>query len=42
MAIAEHLGKTEEVVLSAGTIRYRERGRGPTLVFVHKSSWPPQ
>jgi pimeloyl-ACP methyl ester carboxylesterase len=29
------LGEQKEVRLDSGTIRYRERGSGPTIVFVH-------
>jgi pimeloyl-ACP methyl ester carboxylesterase len=29
------LGPQKEVALPAGTVRYRERGAGPTLLFVH-------
>jgi pimeloyl-ACP methyl ester carboxylesterase len=29
------LGEEKEVRLESGTIRYRERGSGPTIVFVH-------
>jgi pimeloyl-ACP methyl ester carboxylesterase len=35
MAISEELGVERSVELSAGTIRYRERGDGPPVVFVH-------
>jgi pimeloyl-ACP methyl ester carboxylesterase len=35
MSISEQLGATKEVRLSAGTIRYRERGAGEPIVFVH-------
>ena len=35
MAISEELGATREVELPQGTLRYRERGDGPPLVFVH-------
>ncbi len=33
--LAEPLGTQHEVELSAGTIRYRERGSGPTILFLH-------
>src|SRR4029453_12195747 len=35
MAGCEVLGVVHEVSLSAGRIRYRERGEGPPVVFVH-------
>jgi pimeloyl-ACP methyl ester carboxylesterase len=35
MAISDELGVEKTVELSAGTIRYRERGSGPAVVFVH-------
>jgi pimeloyl-ACP methyl ester carboxylesterase len=35
MARSEALGPVREVELSAGTVRYRERGDGPPVVFVH-------
>lgn len=35
MAISESLGEVKELTVPAGTIRYRQRGRGPTLVFLH-------
>ena len=35
MATSEALGQVSEVDLSAGRIRYRERGDGPPVVFVH-------
>jgi pimeloyl-ACP methyl ester carboxylesterase len=35
MAISESLGRQEEVQLPQGTIRYRERGTGEPIVFVH-------
>jgi pimeloyl-ACP methyl ester carboxylesterase len=35
MAISEELGTERSVELPAGTIRYRERGDGPPVVFVH-------
>jgi pimeloyl-ACP methyl ester carboxylesterase len=35
VAISDQLGAAREVALRSGTIRYRERGRGPTVVFVH-------
>jgi pimeloyl-ACP methyl ester carboxylesterase len=35
MAISESLGRQEEVLLPQGTIRYRERGTGEPIVFVH-------
>jgi pimeloyl-ACP methyl ester carboxylesterase len=35
MSISEALGEQHEVKLSQGTVRYRERGEGETIVFVH-------
>jgi pimeloyl-ACP methyl ester carboxylesterase len=35
MAISEALGEQKEVRLPQGTIRYRERGTGEPIVFVH-------
>ena len=35
MAISEALGERRTVEVPAGTIEYRERGRGPAIVFVH-------
>jgi pimeloyl-ACP methyl ester carboxylesterase len=35
MAISAELGEERSVELSAGVIRYRERGSGPAVVFVH-------
>jgi pimeloyl-ACP methyl ester carboxylesterase len=35
MAISEELGREHSVELPAGTVRYRERGDGPPVVFVH-------
>lgn len=35
MSVSEALGRMGEVALDAGTVRYRERGSGPTLLFVH-------
>jgi pimeloyl-ACP methyl ester carboxylesterase len=35
MARSEALGITRDVILPEGRIRYRERGDGPPLVFVH-------
>lgn len=35
MATADSIGRPQEVTLSQGTIRYRDVGAGPTLVFVH-------
>jgi pimeloyl-ACP methyl ester carboxylesterase len=35
VALSDSLGEQKEVRLDAGTIRYRERGSGPTIVFVH-------
>lgn len=32
---ADALGRVKEVALSGGRIRYRERGEGPAVVFVH-------
>lgn len=33
--LADPLGSPHQVELSAGTIRYRERGSGPAIVFLH-------
>src|SRR5215217_1343427 len=35
MSISEALGQQHEVRLSQGTVHYRERGQGETIVFVH-------
>ena len=35
MAISESLGQQKEVQLPQGTVRYRERGNGEPIVFVH-------
>jgi len=35
VSISLSLGELKEVALSAGTLRYRERGRGDPVVFVH-------
>ena len=35
MSISPQLGAQSEVRLSAGPIRYRERGEGDAIVFVH-------
>jgi pimeloyl-ACP methyl ester carboxylesterase len=35
MSISESLGELREVQLSQGTVRYRERGSGEPIVFVH-------
>src|SRR3954447_8211789 len=35
MSISAALGEQKEVRLSQGTIRYRERGSGEPIVFVH-------
>lgn len=35
MAITEALGEERTVEVPGGTIAYRERGQGPTLVFLH-------
>jgi pimeloyl-ACP methyl ester carboxylesterase len=35
MAISESLGQQKEVQLPQGTVRYRERGTGEPIVFVH-------
>jgi len=35
MAISGALGERRTVTVPAGTLEYRERGEGPTLVFVH-------
>jgi pimeloyl-ACP methyl ester carboxylesterase len=35
MSISEALGEQHEVNLPRGTIRYRDRGQGPPIVFVH-------
>jgi pimeloyl-ACP methyl ester carboxylesterase len=33
--LADPLGKPHEIELSVGPVRYRERGSGPTVVFLH-------
>src|SRR5436190_3452994 len=35
MSVSEQLGSLHEVRLGSGTIRYRERGTGEPIVFVH-------
>ena len=35
MSVSTVLGESKEVRLKAGTVRYRERGSGPTILFVH-------
>jgi pimeloyl-ACP methyl ester carboxylesterase len=35
MSISEQLGNPRDVTLDQGTIRYRERGSGQPIVFVH-------
>jgi pimeloyl-ACP methyl ester carboxylesterase len=35
MAISKELGEVREVALPGGTVRYRERGAGPVVLFVH-------
>src|SRR4051794_31642355 len=35
MSRSEQLGKVGEVAVSGGTVRYRERGEGPPVVFLH-------
>src|SRR6187401_2800525 len=35
MSISSQLGDQKEVTLPQGTIRYRERGNGDPIVFVH-------
>ena len=35
MSISESLGAQHEVTLPQGTVRYREKGSGPTILFVH-------
>jgi len=35
MARSEALGTVHEVTLPAGRVRYRERGEGPPVVYVH-------
>lgn len=35
MSISIELGEVKEVSLEQGTIRYRERGSGPVILFVH-------
>jgi len=35
MAATALFGETKEIRLGQGTVRYREVGSGPTLVFVH-------
>src|SRR5437773_12372991 len=35
MSMSDQLGERKEVSLASGTIRYRERGSGEPIVFVH-------
>src|SRR5919107_2714406 len=35
MSVAEALGRTQEVRLPQGVVRYRERGEGRPIVFLH-------
>ena len=35
MAQSQDLGTVREVELPQGTLRYRERGEGPPLLFIH-------
>jgi pimeloyl-ACP methyl ester carboxylesterase len=35
MSVSQALGEQRELELAQGTIRYRERGSGPPIVFVH-------
>lgn len=35
MSVSEALGSQHEVMLGQGTVRYRERGQGEPIVFVH-------
>lgn len=35
MAISEHLGEPHTLDIEDGSIEYRKRGRGPTIVFLH-------
>jgi len=35
MSLSSDLGELKEVELAPGTIRYRERGTGEPIVFVH-------
>src|SRR4051794_23104697 len=35
MAVSDMLGRENEAALADGTIRYRERGSGPPLLFLH-------
>ena len=35
MSVSEALGERREVSLPQGTIRYRERGTGEPIVFIH-------
>ena len=35
MSISQALGEARTVAIPAGTIAYRERGKGPAIVFVH-------
>lgn len=35
MSRSEQLGKTGEVAVSGGKVRYRERGEGPPVLFLH-------
>ncbi len=38
MSLSSDLGEVKEVGLAQGTIRYRERGTGEPIVFVHDLS----
>lgn len=35
MSLSNDLGPVKEIQLSAGTLRYRERGEGPPILFIH-------
>src|SRR5947207_1461710 len=35
MSRSEQLGGVHEVAVSGGTVRYRERGAGPAVLFLH-------
>ena len=35
MSLSSDLGERKEVELAQGTLRYRERGTGPPIVFIH-------
>ena len=35
MSLSSELGERKEVALTQGTVRYRERGSGEPIVFIH-------